>query len=283
MYIYDEEKECYFFDGDFEKYLLSIGVSESHIQLMKEKIIQRDRDIYYDYHKREEEMIELVPLDKILGTNRSTAGWSVYDNVYKMYRGDREPSRFHNCFNFLNKMTIEELRKSYENMHPIRLVHYYEDDDYYLNEDGNHRMLTAMILGAEKINAKVTTVHEDSQKRKKYFASSEFYSKYNIIDIMSYVPQKYSIIMKIDNVKYKINGFEKMKTTEDCFSLINRLSAEIDSDIRKVRIFKRIPWLIRKVIFYYEKNRIEDYFNPIEDFEKESYYYYSKRINLYEL
>lgn len=37
----------YEYEGDFEQYLLDIGVSDNHIEKMKEKKLQEDRNKYF--------------------------------------------------------------------------------------------------------------------------------------------------------------------------------------------------------------------------------------------
>lgn len=49
----------------------------------------------------------------------------------------REPSRFSNCFNYLQKMTLDQLGKSYEELYfPVEITYYSEDDSYYVTSDG---------------------------------------------------------------------------------------------------------------------------------------------------
>ena len=125
----------------------------------------------------------LVPLSRIIGISRGTIGKRVFENVRNMRDGKREPSRFCSCFSFLNKMTLEELRESYKNVYPVEMGYYVEEDEYYLTSDGNHRTLTAMLLGAEYINANVTPMYCDFEKRHKCLAVDKFYEDFNIIQI----------------------------------------------------------------------------------------------------
>jgi len=145
---------------------------------MKTKILENDRGTYQKFpslNSPERDYVDLVPMDKVIGTSRGTAGLSVYENVRAMYRGDREPHRFKNCFSFLDKLPLGELRKSYEELYnPVKMVHYVDDDEYFVSSDGNHRTLTAMLVGAEYIRAKVTNGHCDTIKKEKFFCSKEF-------------------------------------------------------------------------------------------------------------
>ena len=100
MYAYDEEKKRFFFANDLQEYLLDYGVEIEHIKNMQSRVLEQDRDVYQDFPEidsPERGYITLVPLDKVIGTSRGDVGFSVYENVRSMYRGDREPYRFENC------------------------------------------------------------------------------------------------------------------------------------------------------------------------------------------
>lgn len=141
----------------------------------------------------------LVPLSRIIGISRGTIGKSVYENVRNMRDGKREPARFCSCFSFLNKMTLEELRESYKNVYPVEMDYYVEEDEYYLTSDGNHRTLTAMLLGAEYINANVTPMYCDFEKRHKCLAVDKFYEDFNIIqNILNMLSRNKRIIQYIE-------------------------------------------------------------------------------------
>ena len=127
MYIEDENR-VYSFDGDFEQFLLDIGVEAEHIEDMKNKILQADKEIYYNstyfVTGKWERENRLVPLSKVIGTSRGTVGNSVFENVRTMQDGEREPSRFRACFSFLSKMSLNELRESYKNVLPVETEYY---------------------------------------------------------------------------------------------------------------------------------------------------------------
>lgn len=79
-------------------------------------------------------------------------------------------------------MSLEELQKSYKELHePVNMVYYVDDDAYFLSNDGNHRTLTAMLVGAKYIRAKVTNAYCDTEKKKKFLCSKDFKSKYKIV------------------------------------------------------------------------------------------------------
>lgn len=265
MYSYDKENEVYFFTDDLAEYLLKYGINEECINEMKNKILEQDRDVYQRFpslDSSERDYIDLVPLEKVIGTSRGTPGLSVFENVRIMNRGDREPSRFEDCLSFLEKMSLEELRKSYgELYYPVKMVYYVDDDVYFLSGDGNHRTLTAMLVGSKYIRAKVTNGHCDAKKKKKYLCSKEFKLKYKIVDIMS-LGNIYDISFKNDKGIYEICGYPGPRNDEDLFSFLNRISKMIDEDIKKVNYIKKMPTIIQKMILHYEQNyRINQYIN----------------------
>ena len=87
MYLLDEEKDEWEFDGDLTEYLLQFGESAEHIDKMKNKILVARKDYYRDF---EDTYKKLVPLNKVIGVSRGTVGDSVYENVRKMKKGRKK-------------------------------------------------------------------------------------------------------------------------------------------------------------------------------------------------
>lgn len=280
--MYKKENGIYIFDGDLEQYLLDKGVEAEHIKKMKEKKLQRDKERYYNSNylntgKFEREN-KLVPLSRVIGVSRGTVGKSVFENVRTMKDGEREPYRFQSCFGFLNKMTLEELKESYKKVFPVEIDYYKEEDEYYLTSDGNHRTLTAMLLGAEYINANVTPLYCDFEKRDKCLAVDKFYDDFNIIQI-NHSHIGVEIVFADDKDFYVVCGFSR-RIDENCHEYISKLSNEIRADIKLVKIWARMPKIIinilnmlsgnKRIIQYIVKSRnISTYYTRIniEDFE----------------
>ena len=277
--MYKEEDNIYVFDGDFEEYLLSIGVDHEHIERMKKKKLQPNKDDYYfiDEYDRGE---ELVPLEKVIGTSRGTVGDSVFDNVRMMRNGVREPSRFWKCFCFLDNMTLEQLKLSYENLsYPVIMMYYEEDDEYYVSLDGNHRTLTAMLIGARYVKAQVYGKHCDFNKKEKYLATIEFYNKYNICQIIQQCSNYYEIIFKEGNECFVVSGFDVREVNKDCYDVIKMLSNEIERDKRKVKLLLKFPVKIRCLIVMFTNNRrVSQYINRY----KKTLEVYGRIIYLYD-
>ncbi|WP_026527726.1 ParB N-terminal domain-containing protein [Butyrivibrio sp. VCD2006] len=251
MYRYSEDKDMYYYAGDLEEYLLEKGIPADHIMKMKAKIMEPNRDEYqiFPHYKSPKSNCELlVPMDKIIGTSRSTIGKSVFDNVMQMKAGQREPTRFTNDLGFLEKMPLAELKKSYASVDnlwdPIVAVHYVDDDAYYIQE-GNHRTLTAMLIGAPEIRAKVKQVHCDEAKKEKYFYEKAFLEKYGIVSIHNRSIH-YTITFNDGMRAYNILGFPAIEKNESMFQYIERLSAIIDDDRMVAMKASKLPKCLRK-------------------------------------
>lgn len=264
MYTYEAKNCMDVFNGDLTEFLLSYGISIEHIDKMKNKILEDSRNIYYNYPPLDSpktDYIKLVPLDKVIGTSRGTVGLSVYENVRTMHNGERDSSRFTRCLNFLNKLSLEELRKSYENLsYPVIMDHYVNDDTYFITDDGNHRTLTAMLVGAKYIKAKVTDAECDYIKREKVMQCKKFEEKYRIVNIFG--EREFDIWFKDDKGIYEIRGYPGPLVDDDLTSFLERLSITIDNDMKKVnKIMKFSPKLQKYILRFVKNSRIKQYVN----------------------
>lgn len=262
MYRYEKDADKFVFDGDFKEFLLNIGVDKSHIMRMMEKNLQGSKEYYCEYGSGKVKKM-LVPLSKVIGTSRGTIGVSVFDNVRIMAHDERNPSKFETCFGFLKDMSLEDLRDSYKTVRPVKMNYYIDDDEYYLTSDGNHRTLTAMVLGAEYINADVTFLQCDFSKKERCLAVDEFYKKYNIDSICDgYLDIE--IVFNDGGKLFSVSGFPR-RTREDCFEYINKLSEEIELDLKKVKKLRRFPSLAATFFAkVFKDNRILQYFGKFE-------------------
>lgn len=267
MYKYLEDKDLYCFACDLKEYLLAKGVSKEHIERMKNKTMEPDR---YEYHitppigSAGREYEALVPIDSIIGTNRATVGDSVFDNVNQMHSGEREPYRFTKCFNYLNEMTLDELKQSYENMEtsgePVRMMHYLEDDTYYVT-NGNHRALTAMLLGAPTMRAKVIDAKCDENTKRKYIYEENFKSEYKIEDIYEW-GLYYAIAFVEGERNYYVTGFPPISASESMYEYIDKLKAIIDEDRIIANRIRKLPLSLRAFILKFfgkDCSRINQY------------------------
>ena len=264
MYLFNEEKDEWEFDGDLTEYLLQFGVSAEHIDKMKNKILMDHKNYYHDFEDTYKNTYKkLVPLNKVIGVSRGTVGDSVYENVRKMKKVERKKERFEACFEYLEKMPLEELKKSYEKLtRPVKMVYYECDDEYFLTGDGNHRTLTAMLVGSEYILAKVTRVKCDLEKRKKFIPSKEIENKYNIVKLRKHMCNniKYSIVFKDDEGEYTIYGYPMIEKNEDFFEYLKRIDKILDNDLKKINFVRRLPKIVQNIILIGDKNnRVKQY------------------------
>ena len=153
---------------------------------------------------------------------------------------------------------------------------------YYLCNDGNHRTLTAMLLGADKIKARVTNAHCDFIKRKKYEAGIEFEKKYCIERVL-YNGNNVDIIFKDENGKYVICGYQGKKQEEDVYIFIDKLSTMIESDKLLVKKLKKYHKSIQKILLGNKFDRIKSYIEReyIDD-KNDSYNFPNRRIIYWE-
>lgn len=256
MYSFDEEKEQYYFSNDLKEYLLNHGVDANYITKMQNKMLQESREEYYETMStsyKEHKKLKLVPLEKVIGTSRGTVGQSVYENVRTMHKGAREPYRFKRCFGFFEEYSFEELEKSYEELiDPVRMAYYVDDDKYFVIE-GNHRTLTAMLVGVKYIKAEVTNCYCNKLVKEKFFCSREFMKKYNIIKIMSRGNDWTIFFEENDNI-YEVHGYLGVTEGEDFFALINRLSRNIDEDLNIVNQIMKLPPYLQRIVINHQKN-----------------------------
>lgn len=274
----DEKGTSYIFDGDLEQYLLDRGITKQHIQHMQQKIMHSDdfRD-YYDY--QQEERKQTVPLKKVIGTSRATVGESVFENVRVMRQGDREPDRFQRCLDFLERMGLGKLLKSYEVSCPAVEMDCFLNDDkgsaledglYFVCGDGNHRTLIAMLLGAKAIRAKVTVYRLNTVRKEKCMAVKEFYDKYRIKKITEdlYDVNQYVVTFKReDGTEFEVQGFKKACETETCFDVIKRLSVKIAELQTKTKYLSRLPRVFKKMahILFRNNSMLLQYWDAFEE------------------
>lgn len=264
MYTFESKNCMDVFNGDLTEFLLGYGISIEHIDKMKNKILENSRSIYYNYPPLDSPKtyyIKLVPLDKVIGTSRGTVGLSVYENVRTIHNGERDSSRFTRCLNFLNESSLENLRKSYENLsYPVIMDHYVDDDTYFTTSDGNHRTLTAMLVGAEYIKAKVTDAGCDYTKKEKVLQSKNFEEKYRIVNVFG--KREFDIWFKDDKGIYEIRGYPGPLVDDDLTSFLERLSITIDNDMKKAnKIMKFSPKLQKYILRFVKNSRIKQYVN----------------------
>lgn len=285
-YVQYEGSQYWEFDGDLTQFLLNIGVNKEHIDKVKNRIVIEYPDGVLDnYHSLALER-RLVPTEKILWTGRSTEGLSFYDNVRIMKAGDREPSRFKPWLDKASKNLSNTLGTYQKLNDPVKMTYIKNEDTYYLSGDGNHRTLTAIVLGAKSILANIEGECElNYDKLEMYRLEKEFYGKYNIHCV---IPSNYSTSIGFyDNYKdvektFEVTDFDKLNTDIPFPDMLKRLQEQIDSDLRKYGLINKLPGFMNNFFQNHIicKKRVGKYFykfnldREAKDFPKYLYTYY---------
>lgn len=265
------------FDGDFTQFLLNIGVTKAHIDAVKSRIvIQYPYGVLDNYHRSALET-RLVPTDKILWTGRSTEGLSFYDNVRIMVEGDREPNRFKPWLDKASK-NLSDTLDTYQKLHnPVKMTYIKNEDLYYLSGDGNHRTLTAIVLGAKSILANIEGECElNHEKLEMYKLENDFYEKNNIHCVKPFNCSTtigfYDNDKNIENT-YFVHEFEKLNTDIPFPDMLKRLQKQIESDRIKYNLINKFPVFLSKFIQNHVicKKRIRYYFYKINLGEEDKY------------
>lgn len=168
--------------------LVEYGVSKSHLNAMKCKILTKDIDFTsYDSHS---ERIELVPLDRIKYVRRISENGTVFEVIYnKLTYADKDSrscSKLSSCFYYAEQQPLTSLLSSFENKGMMKAeemsadcvqLYYSEDEQAYYVGEGNHRVLTAMLFNAPCIWCVVTDATWEKNpaysKEENYFLYSD--------------------------------------------------------------------------------------------------------------
>ena len=237
----------------FDDYLLQLGVEQTHLLNMKQKKLINVLGPAYESYRRYDNEIKLVPLKKVIGTTRSTAKQSVYENVRTMSIEERAPDRFINCFQYAeSSKNFKEFLKSYQtNISPIPMVYISNTDEYFVATDGNHRTITAMLLGAEFLKARIEAVClKNFEKEKKIKQQSTFFCEYSI-------SKMYKNNMNVSIVFFD-NNDEKKEYEVPFFILSNNLYGMediiiylrncIDNDRKIIEFLDHLPSVLSKLL-----------------------------------
>lgn len=252
---------------NLEEYIRTFGVSNEQIERMKEKKLVKSLP-YYDswetsYYRK------LVPLDRVIGASRGDEGKSVFDNVQNFELGKRSCERFEKCFSYYERYG---LTGAFEKLNTetgdgiVKMVHYVEDDLYYVSSNGNHRTLLAMLMGAKTILASVTDSHCNCLLKKNWQLAEKFYDMYQIEGVYSsgLGPGMITIFFK-ENEKIKpVTGYS-VDLNRNCEEIIRSLTDQIERDKKSVKWVEKIPQIWRAPIsrFCCKNNRVWQYVDGI--------------------
>lgn len=161
-----------------EKYLQEKGIDKKIIHEGKNKIASSVTDeklIYYDEKEGEVKGV-LVPISEIKGVSR-ISGFTWFDLLNYGATGlprniDRQDfnlntNSFLGVLSWLEGNEIEEVQNMYMNTDNIHLdcYRYNNKNEYYQHTDGNHRVITAKVIGIRKIRARSVQVYEYNEQK----------------------------------------------------------------------------------------------------------------------
>lgn len=252
MHYQNKCTDIYEIDGDFEGFLLNVGVSKEHINKMKTKKI-KSMD-FLDYVCESDDSCiqeELIPVDRIVGVRRAVPNKSVFENICKFNRSTFNNLKMERCLNFAKTMPYDDLKKSYvNNIEAIgRVAHIVETDEYYLIGEHNHTTMCAMIFDAPQIRAKVQEYHINMIKKQKYDEVLEFFQAYSIQDIEIKCPNRIRVLFNDSDGLYYVE-YKNIHIVENKNEILDLLSSKINSDKKRIALYKKIPLKILQNIFF---------------------------------
>lgn len=274
----------YEFDGDFEKFLLNVGVPLDHINNMKNKILQNTEllELLCD-PKEDDPKVMNVPVNKIIGVRRAEPNKSVFDNIIKFNRCDNfSNTKMIGCLDFANKMTYEDLKKSYSKLYdPVQLAYITEIDKYYLNGEHNHTTMCALIFDAPLIRAEVKSYSLNSQKVDNYKSMLQFFKEFNIAGIEKEdFSNKIRIVFKENSQLFCIN-YGRINENDTFHNIMLQLREMLTTDKKAVKIYGILRFGLLKKIWYkfFLSNRQREYIDKPpynEDFEYSDFMIFKK-------
>ncbi|MBO4765701.1 MAG: hypothetical protein J5532_00195 [Lachnospiraceae bacterium] len=249
MGLYGFENEARKFNGDLKAFLISKGIDENCIESAQDKLLQPGREIYHDYDAGDSGCISLVPLDRVVGLFRGAPGVSVFKNVENPSMGDLEPQRLEDCLSRLDRMSLRDFRKSFEQLsEPVDMEYYDEDDTYFLRGDGNHRTIIAMLVGAERIRARVAKAHCNPDKMQAYFAYEGFLRKSGAKRLeVSSNGVGYGVVFGEGDSEYIVDSYEVRKPSESRLEYMQNLLNQIKEDCTIAEKIEAAPKIIRSL------------------------------------
>lgn len=152
-----------------EEYMLILwlermGIDKEHIKNVKTKIV---KDKLKNYIKGESKQ-EIIEVEKIIGGSRLTPNVSFFDNMLKVEGKDRRRKMENLTYainDYVNAYGIKWLRNNYSEKFGSIIIDYYVDEDkYYIELDGNHRGLLAIMIGVNKLKAYVDYYYKNNDE-----------------------------------------------------------------------------------------------------------------------
>lgn len=241
VYIENKDTKTFNFSCNLTEFLSSRGVSLEVIKESKNKILETNyRELYSEITHDHD--IRLVPTKQLVGTSRSEPWTSLYDNIniIKNKPGALKHKTIEFNLNKLDELGIEKLRLSYAQLiEPVCITYYKDEDVYFVNRDGNHRSLVAMLIGAEYIRAHLDICRCNFEKKSYYNKIiRKFKDNYKITKICAATGNEYNLLdcvnkkSKISNISLNFNCEETLRN--DKKYMIDGSSGDINEVIRQL-------------------------------------------------
>lgn len=272
-----------------EKYLQEKGIDKNSIQEGKNEIasIAGEKLIYYDEAKGEVADV-LVPISQIKGVSR-ISDFTWFDLLNYGAAGLPEniaPKDFNlNTNSFLGVLSwlegneIEEVKNMYKNTSNIHLDCFQNKGmkEYYQHTDGNHRVITAKVIGIREIRARSVQFYEYNKKKHNIYQMYKDKEKQLIemieeLGLLAEITKMNDriVILDVDNWYEKLFQFtyDDQDLTGD-FSRIYKMVNEVEQckkRLRKIKkdadvyysIYKMFPEKVRSFIKRLTPSHVKD-------------------------
>lgn len=237
------------YPDDFEDKLIQLGVPEYHLKNLKKKILTGEPEFY----KMDGlSSVTKIPTNKIIGVvNNESENTDVF---FTIKHGISSSVRFYCCLRFLNGKTLDELYVSYANMpsdgHDCVEGQYYPDLDGYYITNGRHRALTALLVGAPFIGAKITNYIPNVDQKNWHRRVKDFYDDNHEIVIIKkdgFPGKVYSALLPYKDKIIQSYGYDLCFEAKDRNDILYRLEEKIKADRRIIEKLLTMPKILRYI------------------------------------
>jgi len=245
-----------------EEYLRQNGVDLKTIQESKSTVASRVGEKMYYYDRAGEQKDVLVPISEIKGVNR-LSGFTWFDILNYGATGVPKSEKlqdfninsysFWGVLSWLEKNTLNDVKYMYRNTDSIDFLCFKKGNskEYYLLDEGNHRIVTAKNIGIPEVISRNVKVYEYNERKHNVYKTYKDKEK-ELIELMdelyfSIVPWKVSDITKTRRpmkIKFDLGGvyfifsYEEQEIKDD-FSVIEVMIHEMESLIDRLNHIKK--------------------------------------------
>ncbi|MEN8646157.1 hypothetical protein ACS2MN_15540 [Bacillus cereus group sp. BceL062] len=162
------------------------GISNEHIELMKDRVMQSKSDYEFYYDKvSESKKTVCVDVNKIIGigtdvTPYKKSIYTLFFSVFSRRTGIQRKKIMENLDSLITN-GLQYQHDFYENemtRNPPEFDYYLDDDVYFTVIDGTHRTVSAIMFGAPKMRGRVTTYKKNIDKYNNYLIHKDSVRKW---------------------------------------------------------------------------------------------------------